>query len=211
MPRCRPSTWAGRGIEMKRSHAMTELGPMSVPRWGSDCAAPPCTRGSLRCSRPKGGCSTARRGAERATTAGPALLCRTSPCVAALLASPDSPQRATDPEPARRLWCSTRNASGVLLAKPGSGVRRQRHEAALRSAGPRWACASARASSSDSPRLFERSERSERSEFRGATSDRAPQGSRPAGPTAASERRRIPGCGFASLGLRTCARSAMDH
>ena len=43
----------------------------------------------------------------------------------------------------------------------------------------------ARASTSDSPRLFERSERSERSELCGATADRAPQGSRPAGTTAA--------------------------
>ena len=38
--------------------------------------------------------------------------------------------------------------------------------------------------SSDSPRLFERSDRRERSEFRGAPSDRAAQRSRPAGPTA---------------------------
>ena len=51
----------------------------------------------------------------------------------------------------------------------------------------------ARASMSDSRRLFERSERSERSEFRRGPCDRAPQGSRPAGPTAAHERRRIPG------------------
>ena len=42
----------------------------------------------------------------------------------------------------------------------------------------------ARASMSDSPRLFERSERSERSEFGGATLDRAPQRSRCAASTA---------------------------
>jgi len=59
----------------------------------------------------------------------------------------------------------------------------------------------ARASTSDSPRLSERSERSERSEFRGAASGRAPQGSRPAGPTAVHERRRIPGRGFARSDL----------
>jgi len=57
----------------------------------------------------------------------------------------------------------------------------------------------ARASTSDSRRLFERSERSERSEFRRGPCDRAAQGSRPAGPTAVHERRRIPGRGFASL------------
>ena len=57
----------------------------------------------------------------------------------------------------------------------------------------------ARASTSDSRRLFERSERSERSEFRRAALGRAPQGSRPARPTAVHERRRTPGRGFASL------------
>jgi len=57
----------------------------------------------------------------------------------------------------------------------------------------------ARASTSDSRRLSERSERSERSEFRRGPCDRGAQGSRPAGPTAAHERRRIPGRGFASL------------
>jgi hypothetical protein len=58
----------------------------------------------------------------------------------------------------------------------------------------------ARASTSDSRRLFEHSERSERSEFRRGPCDRGAEGSRPAGPTAAHERRRIPGRGFASLG-----------
>ena len=60
----------------------------------------------------------------------------------------------------------------------------------------------ARASTSDSRRLSERSERSERSEFRRGPCDRGAQGSRPAGPTAAHERRRMPGRGFASLHLR---------
>src|SRR5687767_14913368 len=55
----------------------------------------------------------------------------------------------------------------------------------------------ARASTSDSRRLFEHSERSERSEFRRGPCDRAPEGSRPAGPTAVHERRRIPARGFA--------------
>ena len=58
----------------------------------------------------------------------------------------------------------------------------------------------ARASTSDSWRLFEHSERSERSEFRRGPCDRGVEGSRPAGPTAAHERRCIPGRGFASLG-----------
>src|SRR5688572_13134048 len=57
----------------------------------------------------------------------------------------------------------------------------------------------ARASTSDSWRLFERNERSEWSEFRHGPRDRVPEGRRPAGPTAAHERRRIPARGFASL------------
>ena len=86
-------------------------------------------------------------------------------------------------------------------AKPWVGVRRQRHCAALRSAGLVAARAMRALRSSDSPRLFERSERSERSEFLGGPRDRVPQGSRPTGPTAAHERRRMPTRGFASLGL----------
>jgi hypothetical protein len=57
----------------------------------------------------------------------------------------------------------------------------------------------ARASCSYSSRLCERSERSERSEFRDGPRDRVPQESRPAGPTVAHERRRTPAHGFASL------------
>jgi len=91
-------------------------------------------------------------------------------------------------------------------AKPWSGVRRQRHCAALRSAGLVAARAQRALRSSDSPRLFERSERSERSEFLGGPRDRAPEGSRPAGPTAAHERRRIPARGFASLCLSNSSR-----
>jgi hypothetical protein len=59
----------------------------------------------------------------------------------------------------------------------------------------------ARASTSDSRRLFEHSERSERREFRRGPCDRGAEGSRPAGPTAVHERRRTPGRGFASLSL----------
>ena len=54
--------------------------------------------------------------------------------------------------------------------------------------------------SSDSRRLFERNDRRERREFRRGPCDRGAEGSRPAGPTAVHERRRIPGRGFASLG-----------
>jgi hypothetical protein len=53
-----------------------------------------------------------------------------------------------------------------------------------RRAAQDWRRRAQRASTTDSPRLFERSERSERSEFRGATPGRAAQWSRRAAPTA---------------------------
>jgi len=55
----------------------------------------------------------------------------------------------------------------------------------------------ARASTSDSPRLSERNDRRECSEFRGAASGRAPEGSQPVGLAAVHERRRAPGRGCA--------------
>jgi hypothetical protein len=47
----------------------TERCPRAVPRRGKEYAAPPCRRGALRCSRHEGGRGSARRGAARATTA----------------------------------------------------------------------------------------------------------------------------------------------
>jgi len=55
-----------------------------------------------------------------------------------------------------------------------------------------------RASSSISARLFERSERSERSELRDAPRARVPQGSRRAAPTASLKRCGLPGRAFAA-------------
>jgi hypothetical protein len=86
-------------------------------------------------------------------------------------------------------------------AKPWVGVRRQRHCAALRGAGLVDARAMRALRSSDSPRLFESSERSERSEFLGGPRVRAPEGIRSEAESAAHERRRTPTRGFASLGL----------
>jgi len=119
------------------SHATTERGPRAVPRRGSDCAAPRCARGSLRCSLREGGCDAARSGAERATAswllAGPPPA---APDFPSLRCAPRRPRFAPTgyrPRAMRRSGCSSRNTS-VVLAKPWSGVRRQRHCAALRSA-----------------------------------------------------------------------------
>ena len=54
-----------------------------------------------------------------------------------------------------------------------------------------------RASTSDSSRLFERRERSERSELSDGPRDRAPQGSRRKAPTASAKRRGLPARAFA--------------
>jgi len=61
----------------------------------------------------------------------------------------------------------------------------------------------ARASTSDSRRLFERNDRREWSEFRRGPRDRGAEGIRSEAEDAVHERRRIPGRGFASLGPGT--------
>ena len=65
-----------------------------------------------------------------------------------------------------------------------------------------------RASTADSSRLFERRERSERSELSDGPRDRAPQGSRSAAETASAKRRGLPARAFARADRRTqCGRS----
>ena len=61
-----------------------------------------------------------------------------------------------------------------------------------------WPRAAGALRSSDSPRLFERSERSERSEFRGGPRAREAQGSRRAAPAASVKRPGLPGPAFAA-------------
>jgi hypothetical protein len=133
------------------------------------------------------------------------LRVRTPPRAAALLAAPQvaptgyRPPRSTARGVHRRTpRCIGKAAGGYASAATLCGAEERRVEAGARAA---------RASTSDSRRLSEHSERSERSEFRRAASSRAPQGSRPAGPTAAHERRRIPARGFArSLPARSPSR-----
>jgi len=183
-------------------HAATEPGPSAVPRRGSDCAAPLFERGALRCSRHKGGCGTAVAALNAPQLNG--VLAGPSP------AGPDFPLRRCASRRPRFAPTGYRPRACDALAafvdkdlggaaKPWSGVRRQRHCAAPRNAGLVAARAQRALRSSDSARLFECSERSERSEFRDGPRDRVPQGSRHLGPTVAHERRRIPGRGFASL------------
>src|SRR5262245_24113400 len=118
----------------------------------------------------------------------------TAPCAAALLAAPQvaptgyrPPRRGARGVSRPTPRCIGKAVGGCASAATLGGAEERRGEAGARAA---------RASTTDSRRLFERSERSERSEFRRAASTRAPQGSRPARPTAAHERRRIPARGF---------------
>jgi len=191
--------------------ATTERGPRAVPRLGSECAAPRCARGSLRCSRHEGGCGTAVRGAERAanlTASSPVrrLRRRTSPRVAALLAGPHSPRQGTALGPHETLVFFDEERWGAL-AKPRSGVRRQRHErrrAAQPDEGNRVARkrgATASMSSSEHRRAAQQRAGHARARGGAALGGRAAQGTRSAAEGAAPERRRIPGRGFASLGL----------
>ena len=86
------------------------------------------------------------------------------------------------PWPQRRVWAGC-----------GAPVRR-------RGAQGSWPRAQ-RASTTDSSRLFERRERSERSELSDGPRDRAPQGSRSAAQTASAKRRGLPARAFARADL----------
>jgi len=122
------------------------------------------------------------------------LRVRTPPCFAALLAAPQV--AATGCRPPRGIACG-------VLRQPrsiGKAVVGCASAATLRGAEDRRAHGRAhavRASTSDSRRLSEHSERSERSEFRRGPCDRGPEGIRSEAEDAVHERRRIPGRGFA--------------
>ena len=143
-------------------------------------------------------------GAERAAAswllAGPAPAGPDSPLCRCAPRRPTSRPPRIPPAAQRRSWCCSTNISVV----PGKAVVGYAPAATLHGAEQRRAHGRARTRAlrpSDSRRLFDHSERSERREFRRGPCDRAAQGSRPAGPTAVHERRCIPGRGFASLGL----------
>jgi hypothetical protein len=124
---------------------------------------------------------------------------RTSPRAAPLLAAPQvahpgyrPPRSTTEVFVDTYLGAAGKAVVGCAPAATLCGAEDRRAHGRARAA---------RASTSDSRRLFDHSERSERREFRRGPCDRGPEGSRPAGPTAAHERRRIPGRGFARSGL----------
>ena len=190
--------------------ATTERGPRAVPRLGSECAAPRPARGSLRCSFREGGCGTAVAPLNAAQLHGSSpvrrLRHRTTPLSTALLAGPHSPRQGTALGPHETLVLFDEERWGAL-AKPRSGVRRQRHErrrAAQPDEGNRDARkrgATASMSSSEHRRAAQQRAGHARARGGAALGGRAAQGTRSAAEGAAHERRRILGRGFASLGL----------
>jgi hypothetical protein len=127
--------------------------------------------------------------------------CRALPPDAALLvAAQVAPSGQRPPRSPPPGFLDRQASTSSAKVHPG---RRRRAWEAPRSAAPRSARASALRELT-SPRLFERSGRSPRSEFRGATWARASQGSRPARPAAEAKRRSLPGGAFAAPnGTRT--------
>jgi len=194
---------------MKRctlERAQTELGPRAAFRLGSECAAPRCARGPLRCSRRKGGCGTAVAALNAPRPHG--VLAGPSP------AAPDCPLRRCAsrrptfalaecrPRACDALFPSSNNT--LVPSKAGVGCAPAATYAAPRSAGLRGSRVAVRRRVGHT--LFEfRAQRrcvSSVAPARGrvcvaALAARAPQGSRPEGTAAAFERRRIPGRGFA--------------
>ena len=187
---------------------MTERGPRAVPRRGSDWAAPRFARGSLRCSRHKGGCDAARSGAERATASW--LLAGPSP------AAPDFPSLHCAPRRPRFAPTGHRprahDALVVFLDKDLGGAGKAvvgcasaATYAAPRSAGLRGLRVALRRRVGHTLVEHRAQRRCESSvaPARGrvcvaALAARAPQGTLRAAEGAASERRRAPGRGFAS-------------
>jgi hypothetical protein len=93
--------------------------------------------------------------------------------------APPASRYSPPPGPTRSLaaalavWGATLAVSGKVGGWGGSGLARM---ARLPRSAEHWAARRRRATWTDSPGLFERSERSERSEFSGGPSDRASQG-----------------------------------
>ena len=129
---------------------------------GLRCAAPRCARGSLRCSRRKGGCGTARAAlnAPRLHGSSPVRRLRRRTPPASLRFSPAHIRpNGVPPRAMRRTWLFVEERlSGA--GKAVVGCTPAATCAAPSSAGLVAACAQRAASSSDSSRLFERSERS---------------------------------------------------
>ena len=96
-------------------------------------------------------------------------------------------------------WCSLQTPPRWLQRRVRAGCGAPVRRRGAQGSWPR----AQRASTTDSSRLFERRERSERSELSDGPRDRAPQGSRRAAATASAKRRGLPARAFARADSRT--------
>ena len=96
-------------------------------------------------------------------------------------------------------WCSFQTPPRLLQRRVRAGCGAPLRRRGAQGSWPR----AQRASTTDSSRLFERRERSERSELSDGPRDRAPQGSRSAAATAEAKRRGLPARAFARADRRT--------
>ena len=96
-------------------------------------------------------------------------------------------------------WCSLPTSLRWLQRRVRAGCGAPVRRRGAQGSWPR----AQRASTTDSSRLFERRERSERSELSDGPRDRAPQGSRSFAATASAKRRGLPARAFARADRRT--------
>jgi len=115
---------------------------------------------------------------------------------------PKSPPPGSTCREVHGCCCSLKTRHGGCKGAPGQAAQR------LGGAEHRRACGRARSAHPQLTcrRLFERSERSERSEFGDRPRDREAQGSRRAAATAEVKRSSLPGCGFARASARMQSR-----
>jgi len=99
-------------------------------------------------------------------------------------------------------WCSLQTPPRWLQRRVWAGCDAPVRRRGAQGSWPR----AQRASTTDSSRLFERRERSERSELSDGPRDRAPQGSRSAAETASAKRRGLPARAFARADRRMQSR-----
>jgi hypothetical protein len=154
--------------------------------------APPNSLRSLRSLRSNNRGESVVEARWRAPT--PALRC----------SSPPKSRPAGSPcREAHGCWCSRQPAPRWLQRRVRAGCGAPVRRRGAQGSWPR----AQRASTSDSSRLFERRERSERSELSDGPRDRAPQGSRRKAATASAKRRGLPARAFARADRRTqCGR-----
>ena len=167
--------------------------PLCCSAWGraAELAAFAALSPLKQTRRVSFGCALARADPRPALLAAPEIApagCRPPRCNPLVLY--DGKPRPVENSASRKL------AAAVSGARSAGGVRNENHDSGSaagaarrgrflwRRAAQLWGRRAQRASKTDSPRLFERSERSERSEFSGATPERAAQRSRSEAETA---------------------------